>query len=270
MHAFLGAILFVGGLLKLYVFAVTGQEDDFATIFFAALSELEVFAGIWLMSGCRSEDTRPWVVVIFAGLWGSSLYHALAGDCSCGCFGLVAVNPWLVLIFDLIVVIVLLKWHSNSEKVDEGSVGSLKAFCMVLATMAIVVAGVKQQSLVTVSGTAFLQGRPLGDASLTFRRYSLALNVRTDKNGCFRLPPIRPGRYSISMATAPVPGNSSPNTSGHVTRKGSERPPQSSHWKGSKKTSQHSETMDPSADVEFLSLDVNECPAENLRIEFKI
>lgn len=68
MHAFLGAILFVGGLLKLYVFAVTGQEDDFATIFFAALSELEVFAGIWLMSGCRSEDTRPWVVVILQGL----------------------------------------------------------------------------------------------------------------------------------------------------------------------------------------------------------
>ena len=117
------------------------------------MAEVEVFGGGWLVWGAHPEQARPWVVAVFAGLWLSALIQVLAGRCSCGCFGSVAISPWFVLIFDTIVLAVLLKWGATESR-TETSFTPPSVVGLTLAALCVGAAGIGRQSLFTVTGTA--------------------------------------------------------------------------------------------------------------------
>ena len=73
--------------------------------------EFELFLGLWLLSGAYSRALWWTTLVCFIGFLQITLYRALTGEASCGCFGKVAVNPWYTLVLDLVIVLSLLRWR---------------------------------------------------------------------------------------------------------------------------------------------------------------
>jgi len=70
--------------------------------------ELEVILGLWLLSGWAARASRTAALTFFALLAVASLYLALDGQPSCGCFGRVAVSPWWTLALDVGVIAALI------------------------------------------------------------------------------------------------------------------------------------------------------------------
>ena len=81
--------------------------------------------------------------------------------------------------------------------------------------------------LVTVAGQATTDGRPLEEATLTFTGESGQITLRTDRDGGFRLPLVRPGLYAVSAPGASrfsPPSNANRWIAGvEVGRRGSDR-----------------------------------------------
>jgi hypothetical protein len=63
--------------------------------------ELEITLGVWLLSGWFQRGAWLGALGFFGVLAGVSLYLALIGQRSCGCFGRVPVNPWLTFTLDV-------------------------------------------------------------------------------------------------------------------------------------------------------------------------
>jgi hypothetical protein len=72
-----------------------------------AVIELEVLLGLWLLSGFAVRAARVAALVFFALGAAGSLYLAIEGQASCGCFGRVEVSPWTAVTLDLLAVAVL-------------------------------------------------------------------------------------------------------------------------------------------------------------------
>ena len=75
--------------------------------FSAGVVEFELAFGIWLLFGLLPRLTRFAAIILFTVFGGVSLYKALSGEASCGCFGAVQVSPWWTFILDATVVLVL-------------------------------------------------------------------------------------------------------------------------------------------------------------------
>src|SRR6266404_4121407 len=73
--------------------------------------EAEIVLGLWLLSCWFVRAAWATAVIFFAVLASASLYLALDGQPSCGCFGQVTVSPWATFAFDAIIVTALLAWH---------------------------------------------------------------------------------------------------------------------------------------------------------------
>lgn len=71
----------------------------------AALVTFEFSVGVWLLTGLHPAATRRWVQCLFAAFAAVALWKAVGGDSSCGCFGTVVLNPWLMVAFDLSAVV---------------------------------------------------------------------------------------------------------------------------------------------------------------------
>jgi hypothetical protein len=80
-----------------------------------ATVEVEVLLGLWLLSG--QARRAAWAVALgfFGILAGVSLYLALIGQRSCGCFGEVQVSPWLTLSLDVAAIVALVIWRPRAE-----------------------------------------------------------------------------------------------------------------------------------------------------------
>ena len=74
-----------------------------------ATVEFEIFFGIWLLSNILPVWTRRAAIALFTLFAAVSLYKALTGHASCGCFGRVEVNPWWTSGFDGVVLLALLR-----------------------------------------------------------------------------------------------------------------------------------------------------------------
>lgn len=277
IHAVLGLVLVVGGALELHAFAVADREDGLATMGFAVLAEALVFSGLWLLWGHRPERARPWAVAIFTGFWGSNLYRVIGGKCSAAFLGGHVVNPWLVLVFDTIALVLLLKWPRSGANAAEIPRGPIGTFGMVLTALSILVAGAVQDALVEIAGTARWQGRPLVDAPLVFRGNSVELQVQTDHRGAFRLPMVRPGLYSVLMKRSAIVSGSWPEANGPGPDKLARERPQWPSRKGraghaatktAKKPGPISEVAREYADLEIVPVEVDDCSAGALAIEF--
>ncbi|HXG09857.1 MAG TPA: MauE/DoxX family redox-associated membrane protein [Gemmataceae bacterium] len=73
-----------------------------------ATIEIELLLGGWLLSGWWVRAAWAAVLVFFGILASASLYLALVGQTTCGCFGRVAVPPWATVAMDVAVLAALL------------------------------------------------------------------------------------------------------------------------------------------------------------------
>ena len=63
--------------------------------------EFELFFAVWLLFGLLPKLTWLATVGLFSVFASVSLYKALSGADSCGCFGFATINPWYTTGFDL-------------------------------------------------------------------------------------------------------------------------------------------------------------------------
>ena len=76
--------------------------------FFLIQIPLEMGLGIWLVCGLFRKAGWLLGLIAFGGFIGVTLYKGLSGAESCGCFGMVKVNPWITLSVIDIPIFVLL------------------------------------------------------------------------------------------------------------------------------------------------------------------
>jgi hypothetical protein len=85
--------------------------------FFLIQIPLELGLGIWLVCGLFRKAGWLLGLIGFAGFIGVTLYKALIGAESCGCFGVIHVNPWITLfLIDVPIFLLLAIFRPKGEK----------------------------------------------------------------------------------------------------------------------------------------------------------
>jgi hypothetical protein len=75
--------------------------------------------GLWLWSGLHPHQTRRLTVALFFVYLTVSLYKAVRGDTTCGCFGDASTSPWLIATIDTFVIVALCRWRPNDSTETE-------------------------------------------------------------------------------------------------------------------------------------------------------
>ena len=114
LRILLAIVLLTASALKCYQLATepiagTGFLDSRWLLM--ATVEFELFLGLWLLANILPRQTWTAAACCFALFTCISLYKALFGYASCGCFGSVKVNPWYTTTLDVAIVISLLHWR---------------------------------------------------------------------------------------------------------------------------------------------------------------
>ncbi len=107
VRLFVAAVLLIAAGLKAHQLATTPSLGDGilqARWFNIFVVEFELLFGIWLVFGLLQKLTWLASVGLFAVFATVSTFKGISGEASCGCFGEVAINPWLTAMFDLCVV----------------------------------------------------------------------------------------------------------------------------------------------------------------------
>jgi thiol-disulfide isomerase/thioredoxin len=85
--------------------------------FFLIQIPLELGLGIWLVCGLFRKAGWLLGLIAFGGFIGVTLYKGLTGAESCGCFGMVKVNPWITLFaIDIPLFLLLAIFRPKGEK----------------------------------------------------------------------------------------------------------------------------------------------------------
>jgi hypothetical protein len=106
MRLVVAFILLIAAILKAYKLATTpplGEGLLYARWFNIFIVEFELFFGIWLVFGLLPRLTWIATIGLFSIFSIVSFYKVISGEISCGCFGSVTVNPWITMIFDLMI-----------------------------------------------------------------------------------------------------------------------------------------------------------------------
>lgn len=85
--------------------------------FLIGVVEFELFFGLWLLTGLYRRLTWRVAILCFSAFACVSLYKAVSGEATCGCFGRVAVSPWYTLILDAVAVLALCCWPPETSGV---------------------------------------------------------------------------------------------------------------------------------------------------------
>ena len=99
----LGIVLLSAAVLKGHQLATepVAETSLFTSRWFLiGVVEFELFFGLWLLCGLYPRRTWAAALLCFGGFACVSLYKALSGEVTCGCFGTVPVNPWYAVVFD--------------------------------------------------------------------------------------------------------------------------------------------------------------------------
>ena len=150
----LASVLLIAAGLKGYQLATEPALNTSildAPWFLIAVVEFELVFGLCLLTNIWPDWTRPAAILCFAVFAAVSLYKALSGAASCGCFGSVAVNPWYTFTMDVAAVLALFWWRPS------GAAGSLRIGAVVVAWLVVgvptaVIMGTYQHSLSTEDG----------------------------------------------------------------------------------------------------------------------
>ncbi len=84
--------------------------------FLIAVVEFELFFGLWLLAGLYPRWTWLAALLCFGGFAGVSLYKAISGEATCGCFGSVEVNPLYTFTLDVMVQLALVRWPPHAAE----------------------------------------------------------------------------------------------------------------------------------------------------------
>jgi hypothetical protein len=71
------------------------------------VAEFELFLGLWLWSGFYPNWSWRAALGTFCCFFAVALYQALAGERSCACFGPLSVAPWIMVVLDAAIVLLL-------------------------------------------------------------------------------------------------------------------------------------------------------------------
>ncbi|MGC9453917.1 MAG: MauE/DoxX family redox-associated membrane protein [Phycisphaerae bacterium] len=126
----LGLVLLAAALLKTHELATRPAKDLNILSYrwsLALLVQVQIFLGLWWVSGLYRRLAWLSAVVCFAFFTGVTIYEGLAGYASCGCFGVVEVHPWHTLIFDLCALAALLIFRPQLSRGHPVSRGRLRA-----------------------------------------------------------------------------------------------------------------------------------------------
>ena len=77
--------------------------------------EFELLFGLWLLANIWPKLSWAAAMGCFSLFTCISLYKALSGYTTCGCFGRLPVNPWWTATLDLVVVFSLLRWRPKGQ-----------------------------------------------------------------------------------------------------------------------------------------------------------
>jgi hypothetical protein len=115
--------------------------------FLIAVVEFELFFGLWLLSGLfpssfgreAGGEGLTWLAALgcFSLFACVSLYKALSGAASCGCFGPVRVNPWYTTTLDVALVAALLRWRPNGLSDLKFRQLATRTACVLLAWLSV-------------------------------------------------------------------------------------------------------------------------------------
>jgi thiol-disulfide isomerase/thioredoxin len=115
----LGLLLLTAAVLKGHELLTTpmANADIWTNRYFMIFQvEFELALGIWLLSGLFKRVAWLAALGCFTLFCGVTLYKALSGFGSCGCFGNVHINPWITLFaVDLPAVILLVIFRPKLE-----------------------------------------------------------------------------------------------------------------------------------------------------------
>jgi hypothetical protein len=144
----LGTVLLATAGLKIHGLVTDPYSQEsilFTPRMLVAVIEVELL-GLWLLSGWATRAAWVAALVFFGLLSAASLYLALEGQRSCGCFGRVEVSPWTTLGLDIAAVVALVVWRPALRQATT-AIGSMP-YALKTALSASV--------LVAVAGGAFL------------------------------------------------------------------------------------------------------------------
>jgi hypothetical protein len=253
----LGSVLVAAGAIKLYELGFEAQDQSTQTLLLMVFAEFEFLSGLWLLLGLKPEQTRRWTAAAFAGLALASLFQGLAGKCTCGCFGSLPISPWIALFFDLLAVAALLGSRPPAGSDSASFASPMPLVGMAILALVVGIGGWGQADLVSVAGSATADCHPLEEATLTFTGESGRIDLRTDQDGRFRLPFVRPGQYAVS---AP----------GRVVTRPVAQPQPAAKGRGKKKDTRQSERRGPApnltgvADPGLLWIEIPKCSQSDL------
>jgi len=94
-----GTLLILSGGLKYHALISSADRRLFG-LFVVAIAE--ILFGVWLWSGYWPRLTRVVSMGLLLGLIHISIGQAIEKKPSCGCFGVLQVNPWIVLLIDIL------------------------------------------------------------------------------------------------------------------------------------------------------------------------
>jgi len=118
LRVVLGAILLAAAALKAHQLAtepVIAPGLLNSRWFLISVVEFELLFGLWLLSGLYARPTWYAATGCFVLLAGVSVYKALSGDETCGCFGNVKTHPWWATALDAALVLALLRWRPSGR-----------------------------------------------------------------------------------------------------------------------------------------------------------
>ncbi len=132
MSVLLGLLLLSTAILKLSGGAPASLNQN-AILFSPPVRmltiEAELLLGLWLVSGWQAGASRLAALAFFGLLAAVSLWLALEGQSSCGCFGRIPIHPWATLIFDLSAMSSLAVFRPRLVSSDRGRMGLKGLMC---------------------------------------------------------------------------------------------------------------------------------------------
>lgn len=129
VRLFVTAVLLIAAGLKAHQLATTPSlGDDLleARWFNVFVVEFEILFGIWLLFGLLPKLTWLASVGLFSIFATVSAFKGITGEASCGCFGEVAINPWITAEFDLGVVGMLVWARPRSLPLSAGRINEVE------------------------------------------------------------------------------------------------------------------------------------------------
>lgn len=106
----IGILLFISATLKAYELStvpVTVNGNFSSRVFSTGVVLIELAFSLVLLNGFWIQQVWKATITLFILFAGFSLYKALAGFESCGCFGRVQLNPWWTFLMDILVLVML-------------------------------------------------------------------------------------------------------------------------------------------------------------------